>query len=271
MMEQTEKPSQLSLITREATCREIKVALDAGADVNERDNDGRTAISLICSSCFFDKELCKLLLNAGADVNLCDRYNRSPLMYIIEDQGDEEMLDIISFLIEMGADPTIRDIYGFSLSHYALHYSASAEVRRYLNQLLHKPADDGIMEQRSHEAGEVNEEEDGNGGNLLHILMSDRPWPSTFPYNKRIQYSTELVRRLCMTGIDVNERDRRGSTPLMYAAETSGTWCSERFIPILLEYGADPTIRDANGFTALNYAQFDDASSEVLELLTPKE
>ena len=37
------------------------------------------------------------------------------------------------------------------------------------------------------------------------------------------------------------------------------------------ETGADLSQRDANGFTALNYARFSDASPEVLELLTLKQ
>ena len=37
------------------------------------------------------------------------------------------------------------------------------------------------------------------------------------------------------------------------------------------ETGAGLSQRDANGFTALNYAQFSDASPEVMKLLTPKQ
>ena len=47
--------------------------------------------------------------------------------------------------------------------------------------------------------------------------------------------------------IDVNKKDSHGYTALHYWAQN----CSELVVKILLSAGADPNIRDKNGFTAI--------------------
>ena len=69
-------------------------------------------------------------------------------------------------------------------------------------------------------------------------------------------------------GADGEEPDEKGRTPLMLAMQSDLAF---PLTTLLIKHGADPTIRDANGFTAQNYAQFDNASPEVLKLLTTKE
>ena len=260
------------LMTSADDLEKMVFLIECGADVNAQDITGRTALSYICSRynrISRKRKLITLLLDAGADANLCDHINRSPLMYAVQNFDKEYLLYILQCLIERGADPAIRDIYGFSLSDYARFYMVSPKVQRYINQLLHEPAEDDILERSSQSDEELEEDKDCDGGNLLHKLFSDRSWTDIFRLKVRDEYRVELVRRLCTTGLDVNERDNKGCTPLMYATEHKRR--SEAYVSLLLEYGADPTIRDANGFTALNYAQFNNATPEVQKLLTPKE
>jgi len=60
----------------------------------------------------------------------------------------------------------------------------------------------------------------------------------------------DRVRILDAVGIDVNERDSRGMTPLMVACK--GRW-QARVVATLMELGADPSKRDNQGKTAMDY------------------
>lgn len=265
---------QSLLMTPEAQYVEVtRLLLEQGADANAQNEYGRTP--LCCAASYLGyrqqktrRELFSLLLDAGADINLCNHCGRSPLMYAVSELDDDELLNTLQYLIERGADPMHCDMYGFSLSDYARYYSVSAKVKRYINQIMNKPINESITDQIFPADSEFDEDEDYDGGNLLHKLMDDWMWEGIFQLNVREKYCAELVRRICVSGIDVNERDRKGRTPLMLAAEN---WYTSNMISILLEYGADLTPQDANGFTALHYAQFNNASSEVMKLLTPKE
>jgi len=60
----------------------------------------------------------------------------------------------------------------------------------------------------------------------------------------------DRVRLLNAAGIDVNERDGRGMTPLMVACK--GSW-QPRVVSALMELGADPSKRDDQGRKAIDY------------------
>ena len=96
----TEKPSLVSMIKRSATYREIKAALDAGADVNERDRDGCTPLHHAAGA---SKLKCvQLLLEYGADVNARDNEDSVPLMFA-------DSVAIAKELLAHGADVNARD------------------------------------------------------------------------------------------------------------------------------------------------------------------
>lgn len=61
----------------------------------------------------------------------------------------------------------------------------------------------------------------------------------------------ELAEILIVSGADVNERDRFGSTPLIYATMLG----DENLARLLIEKGADPLVKDNFGDTALMYAK----------------
>jgi hypothetical protein len=64
------------------------------------------------------------------------------------------------------------------------------------------------------------------------------------------QHADAKVRMLAAVGVDVNGQDNRGVTPLMIAARHSRV---PGLISSLIQLGADPTKRDVEGKTALDY------------------
>ena len=67
---------------------------------------------------------------------------------------------------------------------------------------------------------------------------------------------------------DVNARGCYGRTPLHYAVH-EGRWISVPIVGVLLASGADPLIRDDNGFSVEDWAKIEmsDGLAEVLDML----
>ena len=235
----------------------IRLLLSHGANINERDSKQRTPLMRTVDPLFEGlEERLLLMLKYGADVNAQDEKGRTPLMYALRTYNRRRKENnVVPLLIENGTDLTLRDIYGFTASDYARFYEAPSDVRRCIDSAPQNPAEDTARNNHT------------PGGNLLHCILRLR-WLYFLAQGNDDRDIKELMQRLITSGIEVNALDSKGCTPLMRAMKSR---FAAILIPILLEYGADPTIRDANGFTALNYAQFDDASPEVMELLTPKD
>jgi uncharacterized protein len=70
---------------------------------------------------------------------------------------------------------------------------------------------------------------------------------------------------------DVNAIGAYGRTPLHYAVHEGGA-VSVPIVSHLMARGADPSIRDENGFSVADWAkiEMDDGLEKVLELLGPK-
>ncbi|XP_073681635.1 serine/threonine-protein phosphatase 6 regulatory ankyrin repeat subunit C-like [Garra rufa] len=112
----------------------LKLLLNSGADLSKKDYFGRSPLHYTSVNGSY---LCTVaLVKAGADVNELDVNGCSPLHYAAAVQtphrveqncpdkqsssdSDEEAQWCLEFLLQSGADPTLRDSKGFSPVHYA--------------------------------------------------------------------------------------------------------------------------------------------------------
>lgn len=82
-----------------------RLLLQAGAFVDPRDNSGRTP--LMNAAFWGHLRQTELLLESGASVTVLDEYGRSALYYAKD-------LPTARLLVQKGADPKLRDRFGFS-------------------------------------------------------------------------------------------------------------------------------------------------------------
>jgi ankyrin repeat protein len=95
-----------------------RALLDAGARVDETDDDGITALSWAAISNRLD--LAKLLIQRGADVNHVDKKGMTPLLYAASiDFGDSAMTNL---LLKSGAEPNARTPQGLAALDLARKY-----------------------------------------------------------------------------------------------------------------------------------------------------
>lgn len=86
-----------------------KMLIDAGADVNHRNEDGQTPLHMGPAPHWGPREEeLKLMVAAGADVNARDNEKSTPLLHAVWNNFPKE----VQFLIEAGADVDARDANG---------------------------------------------------------------------------------------------------------------------------------------------------------------
>ena len=248
----TEKPSLLEIMYRYeeddmtyklADIDEIRAAIEAGADVNERDERDRTPMwaaahrgyqadvvkllidhgadihegnPLVWKVIFRDTESVRVLIEAGADVNNADDYmvEEPPIAASCtldaEFDGDEipDSTEITRMLIAAGADIEARDYQEYTALLRAVQHGYEESA----NMLLDAGANIHVRD------------EYGNTP-LLHAAY---------------KCSAALVRRLLDAGDDIHARNYGGSTALLEAAQGGNM----EVIHLLLERGANLHCRD---------------------------
>ena len=220
--------------------------LDAGADINALNLDGETVLQnsallgdlervkfllakkakvntrdvlgrspLSSAAASQNLDVIKALLEAGADVQLGALEGCSPLFAAISSQ--ETSVSILQYLIERGASPKVKDTKGCSLLHEAATYGA-------LKPALYLIETQGLN---------VNE---SNGQKVypIHLCM----------------LHPEVARALLSKGAQVNVVSEGGETALMWSSQ----YGKVDTIKALLEAGADRTLKNGDGKTALDLA-----------------
>ena len=185
-----------------ATSNAIAVALASGAEVDARDDLGRTA--LLAATAADRPEAVKALLAAGADVDLQDEQLDNPFLYA----GAEGLLDVLRLVNEAGADPAITNRYG-GIALIPAAERGHVEVVRYL------------LTESDVDVDHVNRL--GWTALLEAILLSDG--------GPRHQ---EIVALLIEAGADVDLADRDGVRPLAHARARG----QARIATLLAEAGA---------------------------------
>jgi ankyrin repeat protein len=190
-----------------------------------------TSAQLVLASSAGDFEWVKMLLDQGHDVESRDQFGNTALGWT----RGPRLLDILKLLLARGANPNTPAYNGHSAVGLYAYECEPAAVKL----LLAYGAD-------------PNQPRESSGETPLHIaVVKDRPG------------RLECVRQLLRAGADPNRRakvgpkaDRegadkvRGETALHVAAQRGDA----ALIQVLLEAGADPTIRDADDQTPLDIA-----------------
>ena len=189
----------------------MKVLVRHGADINAKDNMGSTALHWAARSSY-TWEMVKWMVELGADVNARDNDGSTALLSAAARFGKR---DTLKWLVEPGADVNARDNEGRTVLHRSSH---TWEMVKWLVKL----------------GADVNAK-DNEGRTVLH----------------RFSHITEMVKWLVKLGADVNAKDNDGRTALHSAAATFDNMLT---LIWLVKLGADVNARDNDGRTALHLA-----------------
>ena len=202
-------------------CDVVKDLLAAGADVNEKSTNNRTALFYAAGSHHLD--VVNELLAAGADTEIKDESGWTALMAALLVcqccRVDDKYFDTVKTLLCAGADTNARDQLGYS----ALDFSSDPHL---ISLLISAGA-------------HVNAQDSEGKTALMKAVRSD--------------YGT--VRTLLFEKANVNIKDKSGRTALMYAVQDEKDYGYLSVIELLLSFGADVNAKDNEGTTALSLAK----------------
>ena len=172
--------------TRERNPKQVKMALDAGADVDTKAENGMTPLMFAASNGY--TETAKLLIDNGANVNAKkDYFDLTPLMFAAANGYTE----IVKLLIDNGANVNAKD----KDDRTPLIWAAVGGNTETAKLLINNGANVNTKDKDKHTP-------------LMYATRENRP---------------EIVKLLIDAGADVNAKDHERKTPLMFAMEKGYT------------------------------------------------
>ncbi|KAI9477612.1 palmitoyltransferase akr1 [Coemansia sp. RSA 989] len=204
------EPDNLWVAAQRGELEKLKQLMDAEeAPVDAVDGRGNSILHVAVLGGFIDV-VQYLVEERGANVNIASKeYDAPPLFWAIF----HHRINVLVYLLDNGADPTMRDSTGNSVLHAAVH-SGSLPALAYL-----------LSTQLSALGSSVDVEDS--------YKMTPLMWAC-------YQSKQEMAELLLNMGASVNCQDQSGKSPLHFALMSS--------LPslkiILLAKGADPNLRD---------------------------
>ena len=258
-----------------------EILLKAGADPRLKSRSGHTVLHAAASGGNLD--LARMLVAAGADVNAATEDGRTPLMNLpwgYPDEDDPEAVPLLAeLLLEAGADVKPKDKQGRTALFHAVDdgrpdlmaklLAAGAEIDvadengwtplAVACKAIDKSWPDGIQEAMVKLLLD--------SGASIEPGISAKGYPAAPLLMKAAKDSgPEVIKMLLAAGCPVDGAASWGTTPLMNAA-----WISPypESVRLLLAAGADVSLRNNNGWTALDFARDNEtpAAGEILQLL----
>ncbi len=246
--------------SRQGSLKIVKSLIGYGADVNAKNNDGRTALMLTSNL-----EIAKLLIDSGADVNAKNNDGGTALMLTSN-------LEIAKLLIDNGADVNAKSNGGLT----ALMLTSSLEITKLLidNGADVNAKDDEFGQTALTQAvkwdrleiakllidngADINARGSGMFGNPPLIIgvinyMDNGPL-LYYEYSEIL----EKIKFLIDKGADVNVKDNIGRSVLEKTIDMLNIQHWElvlEIVKLLVDNGANINAKDKNGNTALTYAK----------------
>ncbi|MCL1875231.1 MAG: ankyrin repeat domain-containing protein [Synergistaceae bacterium] len=250
----SKRDSDFIELCKSASYNQIADAIKGGANVNARDEYGRTPI-MWAAEWNSNPEVITVLVNAGADVNTHDETEYLPLLSDTDEgqssSSSQQILrntplmyaafanptpEVIMTLIKAGADVNVKNTEGYSpIMQAAQSLYPNPEV---ITALINAGAD-------------VNAKNNDGITALMLAAMMDS--------------NTEVMTTLIKAGADVNAQIKNGATALVFAVMLSTP--NPEAIITLLELGANPKLKNHyNGKIAIDIAR-ENKSLENVEAL----
>lgn len=206
---------------------EISSLLEKGADVNSKDEEGRTSLSAACMWKADYPDIIKRLIEAHADPNSTDELGDTPLL-IAACSGNSEVINI---LLDAGANPNAKNKDGDTVLHCAAQNTDPNVTSLFINLELDVNARNNSKQTPLFMAAEHND-------------------------------STEAIACLINAGADLNARDDQDQTPLFEAVEWND---NIEVISFLISNGADPTAINDCEESLLEYCENRDGSVKAVQ------
>lgn len=241
----------------------VKLLIDKGANVNiQRDNEtGNYGVHLAIQN--EDESILMLLLDHGANHKAQNRAGDTALHLACSDKCPPEMM---KYLLEKGADFTILNQRGETPLHIAAKSNNTEAVFRMLrlgaSTVINFRDADNNTSLLCVAAGSDPVEVKRSNSNRLSRHRSFERLPPRRSNTEPVQdvraaslamevIKNDIIKMLLENGANVNHQGKRRQAALHLAAING----YEEMARVLLENGADPTLKDDNGCTALDLVE----------------
>jgi ankyrin repeat protein len=243
----------------------VRMLLSRGANPNIADKEGDTALKEAALSHFADITsagrpltvyigIVKLLIAKGADVNAPKGW---PPLICASESGNNE---VVKLLLQNGANINAKNVRGMSALSRAIYDGNFDTVKILLANGADIESKDDLGDTPLIIATSRNLE---LLRNLLDMGANANSTNSHFETALMRAYSVDEVRALLDHGAELDKKDKRGMTSLMYAASRRNL----EKVSLLLERGAEVNARNAQGETALAIAKQYSNNQPIIELL----
>lgn len=223
----------------------IELLIDNGVDLHSEACKQLNPISIaVQANCM---QIAWLLNGAGVDVNQPSLDGKTPLHVAAENKNDLQGKNVY-FLLQMGADPSIKDSFGNTPLLCAALESCVEHARQLYDD---KRTDINAANDHGNTALLIASERGAIG--MVRDLLNNPAKPNPNQTNIHghtplsVAFSEEICDALIQAGAKINLKNAKGETPL-YTAVRIG---KERTVQFLLDRGADVNATDCNGMTPL--------------------
>ncbi|MBK8150753.1 MAG: ankyrin repeat domain-containing protein [Acidobacteria bacterium] len=220
---------------KQSEAANVKLFLQAGMDPNVRNKTGDTALTFAVLNSTVET---LKILSEKADLNLKDGAERTPLYAALKNERFENF----DFLLEKGADPNSTGTVGKTKGQTVLYVAVLLNKPSTIKKLLDKGANP--------------DQPDADGA----VPISEHAMAT--------RADLEVVKMLLEKTKNINVPESDGTTVLMFVAQNTKISRADlkEMIKLFLEKGADKSLKNKEGKTALDLAK-KTQNKEAIELL----